>query len=190
MDKVSDMREDISFERSNFEIQDRFYREKFRAWSTPERYDFNSVTGHIMQKKDIDLSFWCDIGFIQVSEKHRRKDYNDFLFEIFSVWNENTRTKGWSVTGESDITFLFMPSSVYIFDTKQLHSFIEKVTNNIPDSTWRIFSEMGSMTDTINIMGEKMTLVKSLNRNYMTLSLAVSFDILKKHGVNIERYEY
>jgi len=185
MDKVSDMREDLSFERSKFEMQDRFYMEKLDM-PTPERYDFNSVTGHIMQKKDIDLSF-C--GILHVSEKHRRKDYNDFLFEIYSVWNENTKTKGWSVTGESDLTVLFMPSSVYIFDTKQLHSFIEKVNINIPESTWRIFSEMGSMTDTINIMGDKMTMVKSLNRNYMTLSLAVPFDILKKHGINFKRYD-
>jgi hypothetical protein len=182
----------LEYEKSCFSKQDEFY--KRIGVSNITRFDYDNPEEKELQRKDIDLELTFKTGkVVSVSEKNRPTNYGDLLFEIWSVYEQGK--PGWSVTGESDLTFYFVNSLetpyVGIFNTKSLHAFIKDndILTQITPEVWDgLHNDSKCILDIgLRIRGletpVKCSLIKAHNKGYDTMSLSVPYSVLDRYGL-------
>jgi hypothetical protein len=110
------------------------------------------------QRKGIDKVLYFDNGkAITIDEKKRRRNYNDILLELWSVWE--SRKLGWLFTSQCDyIVYAIMPSKkVYLLPTLLLRR------------AWYSNKERWKT---------RYRMIDAINRSYTTKSIAVPADVL------------
>lgn len=191
--------ESLEYEKSCFSKQDEFY--KRIGVSNIIRFDYDNPEEKELQRKDIDLELTFKTGkVVSVSEKNRPTNYGDLLFEIWSMYEQGK--PGWSVTGESDLTFYFVNSLVNpyvgIFNTKSLHAFIKDndvLTQNTPEAWDGLHRDSKCIKDvSLWIKGfetpVKCSLIKAHNKGYDTMSLSVPYSVLDRYGLKYRLYDW
>ena len=179
----------LEYEQSKFETNNRFYTEKLEA-STIERIKFEGKEGKTLQRNDIDLYVTVDGKRISVSEKDRHRNFHDVLIEFYSKY---PTVRGWMDHSKADILAYFVPGSVIWINKVQLVRFYENhLKSAVPDT---FFDELIKFRKTIatkkiNILGssETISVVAAYNKEYITTSICVGLDVLKRAGVEYRIY--
>jgi len=179
----------LEYEQSKFETNNRFYTEKLEAISI-ERIKFEGKEGKTLQRNDIDLYVTLEGKRISVSEKDRHKNFHDVLIEFYSKY---PAVRGWMDHSKADILAYFVPGSVFWINKVQLVWFYENLLKSVVADTF--FDELIRSRKTIGtkeiiLLGKKetITLVAAYNREYITASVCVGLDVLKRAGVEYRIY--
>lgn len=193
-----DFSRSLSYEQSKFPVQDKFYTEKLGA-KVITRADFDDEEGRALQRMDVDVQFEYHGELINVSEKHRTRDYGDLLLEFYSMF---PHTPGWMNNSNADYLAYFVPGKVYWINKRELEDFYENVLEPVvPDS---VFAQLASnnprkstrvdKTIVVNGRQERVTVVQAYNHPYYsdkewyTENICVSFACLKRAGVHIQEF--
>jgi len=182
-------------ERSKADFADKFYTERFRA-SDIVRYNSDSDIDMDFQRKDIDVSLVIDGKRYYLSEKFREKDYGDMYLEMYSKY---PKTQGWMDSGSPDVVVYFTPQAVYRIIFKELQSFcLETLFPQIP-AAWlqEIYNSrktIVSKTLPIDNFPVRINLIQAHNKpttgsSWATIGISIPFDVLRKFGVKIRKYE-
>lgn len=186
----------LSYERSKFKEQDKFYQEQLGATDI-KRIDYDTEKGKELQEQDIDVILTVDGKAIAVSEKNRKGDYGDLLMKFYSKF---PNIPGWMETSQADYIAYFVPGKVYWINNNELKSFYKDTLKNVVENDW--FDNLKKQnpynstreTKTVNLNGEKeeITLTHAYNKTkgacWYTESVCVKYDCLKKHNVTITTY--
>lgn len=183
---MSSFENDLKFEQENQERYDRFYK-GFCGFSMIIRTDYSTEAGRKLQEMDIDAVVLSDEGDVYtISEKHRRNNYNDLLIEIYSSYC--SFSPGWIETSKARNLVIFtddiLVPEVIVVDMKNLQSFLSKyriIEQVKEDCSNFYFSRKSSERKIINIEGRpvKCRLVRSENKGYATISLAIPWSSIQ-----------
>ena len=193
-----DFSESLSYEQSNFPVQDQFYTEQLGA-TVITRADFDDEEGRVLQRMDVDVQFMYNGNLINVSEKNRTRDYGDLLLEFYSKFPD---TPGWMNNSNADYLAYFVPGKVYWINKRDLEVFYHNVLEPvIPDDYFAQLvhdnpkkSTRVARTININGMRETVTVVQAYNhpwgtsQEWYTENICVSFDCLARAGVHIQEF--
>ena len=169
----------------------RFYKEKLNATEII-RVNYDTPEGKKLQQKDIDLFAIIDGKEISISEKDRNVDYNDILIEFYSLYPEK---RGWMDYSEAQILAYFTPTKIFWIDKLQLVNFYREHLQNLSVEEYfdKLYKTKSTrIAATFNILGksEKVNFIAAYNRDYVTMSISVSFDLLKRAGVQFTKYDF
>lgn len=189
MNGIHSFDESLRYERSSAARADRFYREHLNATEL-ERYDRDTPEDLEMQHRDIDVRIRVDGVDMYVSEKFRKHGWNDLLIELYSKY---PAVRGWTGTGSADLLAYFLPDKVLIFREADVRAFYDKLVAAIPGADLDRFcahaAESRSKQLKISLARPcSVRLLAALNVGYMTLSVAVPFDVLRENGVKWGEY--
>ena len=191
-----DFSSSLSYEQSQFPVQDKFYTEKLGA-KVITRADFDDEEGRALQRMDVDVQFEYNGKLINVSEKHRTRDYGDLLLEFYSMFPD---IPGWMNNSNADYLAYFVPEKVYWINKRELEDFYENVLKPVvtkdffeqlvkdhPETSTRVKQKIK-----VNGRQETVTVVQAYNqpcgsnKEWYTENICVSFDLLKRAGVSIQ----
>lgn len=176
MEKIHDFKDSLQVEQSQFERQDEVYRRMFGH--EPNRLDYDKYTE--AQRDDIDLTITNHAGEVKtISEKYRPIDYNDILFEVFSVFPND---HGWIMKSKADILAYWFPQRLVLLDMKQLvKTFTE---NKISEQLWLIDSTRKVIALRFGNKQFSTWCIRALNKTYSSLSVTLGFSQLDRLKIN------
>jgi len=186
MAKIHDINESLEREHRGQSRSNRFYSEVLHATSI-RRIGYETPEEIELQRQDIDLFVTIDGEEISISEKDRDRDFDDLLIEFYSVYPDS---RGWMDNSEAQMMAYYTPTKVIWVNKHQLVEFYNNHLKGLPVE--KHFSELrrthSTRTNrTFNILGqnENVEFIAAYNRTYVTMSIAVSFDLLRRAGVDI-----
>lgn len=180
MEKVHNFKECLKFEQEGYDRQDKFYLQHFGCIPFNERIPYEENRRY--QKSDRDLDFIYNGEVKSISEKRRKDDFPDTLFEIYSVWPNE---KGWAMHSYADLLCYFMPSSVMVVNMQDAVGVL--VNNDIPNQIVRY--EGYTMKDfTINGNKYKLPVIRAQNDGYSTISIALTDSQMRELGIRFKRF--
>jgi hypothetical protein len=185
------------FEKNWQPIADDFYISKYPDCFI-KRYSNNSQEDLDFQKKDIDVTLVIGDRSIHISEKFRKRDYGDLLLELYSKY---PTVKGWMNNSEADYIVYITPNIIYTLNKIDLlkwfvnEKFEEKFdleisnfhTNNKRKSSRKTISFTSSKGNSI-VINLIQAYNKTLDADWHTLSIAISWDELEKEGIQFKKY--
>lgn len=178
--KIHNFKDSQKFEAEGFEIQNDFYLKQFGhlphriSWKEDSKYQSSDRDLYILNKNNEE---------IHISEKRRKEDFDDILFEIWSNYNECK--EGWALHSTADLLAYFLPSSTVLLEMQSLVKMLSDPINKIKKQV-----QLGTNRNIdIWIYGETYpaTLVKTYNETYTTLSITFSEKQLKRLGIRFKR---
>ncbi len=189
MNGIHSFDESLRYERASSARADRFYREQLGA-DEVERYNRDTPEDMEMQHRDIDVRIRVHGVDMYVSEKFRKSAWDDLLIELYSKY---PAVRGWMETGSPDLLAYFLPDKVLIFREADLKAFYDRLVAAIPQPDLDKFcahaAESRSKQLKISLARPcSVRLLAALNVGYMTLSVAVPFDVLRENGVKWGEY--
>ena len=185
----------LAYEKSQHQKADRFY--KSRGALDIDRMEYDDVRfGRPKQFDDIDcvVKFYNESQPVPISEKFRRKKYDDVLFEIFSDVVE--RKPGWMIRSQAQRLCYFMDDhDVYEFDdletireicreflSQRSENDIRKISSNI----WSEFTFIYKNCEyTIPVLSVTST---GKHEGWRGACLVISFDLMKDLGIKFRHY--
>ena len=185
----------LAYEKTQHQKADRFY--KSRGALDIDRMEYDDVRfGRPKQLDDIDcvVKFYNESQPVSISEKFRRKKYDDVLFEIFSDVVE--RKPGWMIRSQAQRLCYFMEDhDVYEFDdletireicreflSQRSEDDIKKINSNI----WSEFTFIYKNCEyTIPVLSVTST---GKHGGWSGACLVISFDLMKDLGIKFRRY--
>lgn len=184
MNHIHSFRESLRYERDSAARADRFYRACLHATEV-ERYNRDTSEDLEMQHRDIDVRIRVDGVDLFVSEKFRKHRWNDLLIELYSKY---PTVRGWTETGSADLLVYFLPDKVLLFREADVRAFYDKLVAVIPEAALDRFCAQAAerRSKLLRICLAKpctVRLLAALNDGYITLSVAVPFDVLRENGV-------
>ena len=185
----------LAYEKSQHQKADRFY--KSRGALDIDRMEYDDVRfGRPKQLDDIDcvVKFYNESQPVSISEKFRRKKYDDVLFEIFSDVVE--RKPGWMIRSQAQRLCYFMEDhDVYEFDDLETireicREFLSQRSENdikkINSNTWSEFTFIYKNCEyTIPVLSVTST---GKHGGWSGACLVISFDLMKDLGIKFRRY--
>lgn len=185
----------LAYEKAQHQKADRFY--KSRGALDIDRMEYDDVRfGRPKQLDDIDcvVKFYNESQPVSISEKFRRKKYDDVLFEIFSDVAE--RKPGWMVRSQAQRLCYFMEDhDVYEFDDLETireicREFLSQRSENdikkISSNTWSEFTFIYKNCEyTIPVLSVTST---GKHGGWSGACLVISFDLMKDLGIKFRRY--
>lgn len=185
----------LAYEKSQQQKADKFYKSKGAI--DIDRMEYDDVSfGRPKQLDDIDciVTFHNESQPVPISEKFRRKKYDDALFEIFS--DVENRKAGWMIRSQAQRLCYFMGDhDVYEFDDLEtireickefLNQRSERDIKRIHASTWSEFTFIYKNHEciipvlSITSTGE--------HGNWRGACLVISFDLMKRLGITFKHY--
>ena len=185
----------LAYEKAQHQKADRFY--KSRGALDIDRMEYDDVRfGRPKQLDDIDcvVKFYNESQPVSISEKFRRKKYDDVLFEIFSDVVE--RKPGWMIRSQAQRLCYFMDDhDVYEFDdletireicreflSQRSEIDIKKISSNI----WSEFTFIYKNCEyTIPVLSVTST---GKHGGWSGACLVISFDLMKDLGIKFRHY--
>ena len=191
MATIHKMENSLKKEQAGQARSNRFYKEKLNATEII-RVNYETPEGKKLQQKDIDLFAIIDGKEISISEKDRNVDYNDILIEFYSLYPEK---RGWMDYSEAQILAYFTPTKIFWIDKLQLVNFYREQLQNLSVEEYfdKLYKTKSTrIAATFNILGkvEKINFIAAYNRDYVTMSISVSFDLLKRAGVQFKQFDF
>ena len=184
IEKIHNFEDSQKIEESGFGRQNKFYKQYFG--NLPHRVSY--VKYKEIQRSDRDLFIENTKGEVfSISEKNRTEDYDDILFEIYSIYylDGDYRNKtGWGMDSKADLLAYFLPSSVVLVDMKKMVSILSDPCNKITKQVEMIYR--GTMDKDIWFYNKPYhsTIVRAYNKSgYWSLSITLKERILKELGV-------
>lgn len=185
----------LAYERSQQPKADKFY--KSRGAIDIDRMEYDDVHfGRPKQLNDIDciVTFHNESQPVPISEKFRRKRYDDALFEIFSDIKE--RKAGWMIHSQAQRLCYFMGDhDVYEFnDLETIREICKEFLNQRSErDIKRISSNKWSKFTFIYKNHEYIIPVLSITStgehgNWRGACLVISFDLMKDLGITFKHY--
>jgi hypothetical protein len=186
MAKIHNIEQSLEREVQGQPRSERFYSEVLNATSI-RRIGYETPEEIELQRQDIDLFATIDGVEISISEKDRDRDFDDLLIEFYSVYPDS---RGWMDNSEAQMMAYYTPTKVIWVNKHQLVEFYNNHLRGLPVE--RYFNELirtrsTRSNGTFNILGqnENINFIAAFNRTYVTMSIAVSFDLLRRAGVDI-----
>jgi hypothetical protein len=171
---------------------DDFYRNVLKVTSIL-RYNHDMPRDMEMQRADVDVSIKIGEKLYHISEKFRDVDYGDLYIEIYSKY---PHTQGWMHTGKPDAVLYFTPSHVYWINHYSLRHFcfdllFPSIHQHLIDDFFQ--SDKHIKLYKVIISGKQLPvkMIKADNKDgteWVTIGVAVSFDILKSFGLNFRGF--
>lgn len=185
----------LAYEKAQHQKADRFY--KSRGALDIDRMEYDDVRfGRPKQLDDIDcvVKFYNESQPVPISEKFRRKKYDDVLFEIFSDVVE--RKPGWMIRSQAQRLCYFMDDhDVYEFDDLETireicREFLSQRSENdikkISSNTWSEFTFIYKNCEyTIPVLSVTST---GKHGGWSGACLVISFDLMKDLGIKFRHY--
>ena len=185
----------LAYEKTQHQKADRFY--KSRGALDIDRMEYDDVRfGRPKQLDDIDcvVKFYNEFQPVSISEKFRRKKYDDVLFEIFSDVVE--RKPGWMIQSQAQRLCYFMEDhDVYEFDDLETireicREFLSQRSENdikkINSNTWSEFTFIYKNCEyTIPVLSVTST---GKHGGWSGACLVISFDLMKDLGIKFRHY--
>ena len=169
----------------------RFYKEILHATKII-RVGYETPEEKILQQYDIDLFAIIDEERIAISEKNRGRDFNDILIEFYSLYPDK---RGWMDYSKAQKLAYFTPTKIFWIDKLQLINFYKQHLLKLPaekhfDKLLRTGKPIESAEFTILGKSEKIDFIAAYNPGYVTMSISVSFDLLKRAGVQFKQFDF
>jgi hypothetical protein len=177
----------LEYEGRKTQRADAFYSDRFKVEEIV-RFDTGSAYDMEFQRQDIDVQLYGWNRFANVSEKFRDHDYNDLLLEAYSMY---PNTKGWMHNSGANYLAYFFPLRMFWFKKEELYevfqqhiepkldySLVENWVSQNPKSSARIKTSISSYEAYLVIAYNRVR-----TREWHTVSVSVSFDMLKSLGV-------
>lgn len=185
----------LAYEKSQQQKADRFY--KSQGALDIDRMEYDDVRfGRPKQLDDIDcvVKFYNESQPVSISEKFRRKKYDDALFEIFSDIKE--RKPGWMIRSQAQRLCYFMGDhDVYEFDDLEtireickefLNQRSERDIKRISSNNWSEFTFIYKNCEyTIPVLSVAST---GKHGSWDGACLVISFDLMKDLGIKFKHY--
>lgn len=181
--------ESLHYERTSAARADSFYREQLNATEV-ERYDRDTPDDMEMQHRDIDVRIRVDGVDMYVSEKFRKRGWDDLLLELYSKY---PAVRGWTETGSPDLLAYFLPDKILIFREADVRRFYDRLVVAIPEKELADFYAHAHevRSKQLRVCLSKpccVRLLAALNDGYTTLSVAIPFHVLRENGVKWGEY--
>ncbi len=189
--KLHSIHESLEREIKGQQRSDRFYKEILYA-SKIERIPYDTDENKELQRCDIDVYITTGGEKISVSEKDRNRDFNDLLIEFYSIYPD---IPGWMENSKAQMLAYFFPERVIWLNKLQLvefyHQHLKKLPviphfENLKDNNKTISSHYYEISGKM----EKVSFIAAYNQEYITMSISVSFDLLKRAGVEFKVYKF
>lgn len=185
----------LAYEKTQHQKADRFY--KSQGALDIDRMEYDNVRfGRPKQLDDIDcvVKFYNESQPVPISEKFRRKKYDDVLFEIFSDVVE--RKPGWMIRSQAQRLCYFMEDhDVYEFNDLETireicREFLSQRSENdikkISSNTWSEFTFIYKNCEyTIPVLSVTST---GKHGGWSGACLVISFDLMKSLGIKFRHY--
>lgn len=183
--------ESLRREQSNQKSADDFYRKHFGATHII-RYNHNTESDMKIQRRDIDVSFLYKGKRINISEKFRKKDFNDLYLEIYSKF---PNVRGWLDKSQADFITYFFPKRMFLIDEKTLAEFYKNhlsksvsedilhlLVNQNPDGNAqkRIVLQIQNRAYSAQII---QAYNKTENASWHTIGIAIPFGVLSDFNI-------
>jgi hypothetical protein len=195
---MHDFSTSFRFENEQSVMADRFYQEIVGVEHII-RFNTGSPRDMEFQRADIDVQLHAKGRSTNVSEKFRKKTFDDLLLELYSLFPD---TSGWFFRSEASHLVCFMPDVVHWIDEKSLHSaYVEllpylRIEPQIKSLINNLGDQSGRTTVPINLGNKNYMadLIKARNkgygRNYDTISISLPFSLLDFLGVQRREYRF
>lgn len=183
MAKVHNFKECLEFERKGYERQDKFYMQHFHCIPFNERIPYEENRQY--QKSDRDLDFIYNGKVESISEKNRKKDRTDTLFEIWSAWPND---EGWAMHSNATLLCYFMPSSIIVVNMKDMLKILKDPANKISRQVKEYEEGCRSMDIWINGKFYYLPVIRAQNEGYSSISIAFTDEQLKQLGIRFKRF--
>ncbi|MEI6555781.1 MAG: hypothetical protein WCL70_09345 [Paludibacter sp.] len=185
MAKIHYMEDSLKREQKGQPRSDRFYTDELNAIDI-DRIGYSSEEEKAIQRSDIDLFATINGKRVSISEKDRDIDFNDQLIEFYSIYPGK---RGWMDNSEADYLAYFVPGRVIWINKHQLVEFYNNHLRDLPVESHfeRLFKTGGTYSKGhLKILGkdEIISFIAAPNPGYVTMSIAVSFDLLKRAEVD------
>lgn len=185
----------LAYEKSQQQKADKFY--KSRGAIDIDRMEYDDVRfGRSKQLNDIDciVKFYNESQPVPISEKFRRKKYDDALFEIFS--DVENRKAGWMIQSQAQRLCYFMGDhDVYEFnDLETIREICKEFLNQRSEGDIKRISSNTRSEFTFTYKNCKYTIpvlsVTSTGEhgNWRGACLVISFDLMKDLGITFKHY--
>ena len=189
MTKIYHIEESLEREHQGFERNNRFYADILKA-SAIKRIGYETAEEKELQRSDIDLVAIINGTQVSISEKDRDVDYNDILIEFYSIY---PAVRGWMDNSRAQYLAYFMPSRVFWINKLQLVDFYNRELRKLPVEKYfdkLIETHKTIISDTFEILAksEKIHFIAAPNSDYVTMSICVSLNLLKRAGVEFREY--
>lgn len=175
---------------------DLFYKRAPFAVQSINRYNQDTPAHLVLQRQDIDLNISFDDGrTYAVSEKFRKRDYNDLLLEIYSKY---PHTKGWVHKSKAYRLAYFLPKRMFWIDKTMLTTFcIHTLFPRIEgDAIERLLTdEQNSLKVGVKLEGTlyNCTLTQAFNNTdgdmWNTISISVPFKMLADFEIRFQVFK-
>lgn len=193
-----DFSRSLNYEHSKFPVQDKFYTETLGARKIV-RIGFEDSESQLLQRLDVDVQFEYNGKIINVSEKNRKRDFGDLLLEFYSKF---PHTRGWMNNSNAHYLAYFVPGKVYWINKVELVNFYKNhLEKSVPES---YFEELVNKFPRRSVQQQKqiflngrtetITVIQAYNHPYnsydswYTESVSVTYNCLKRAGVNIQEF--
>ena len=189
MTKIYHIEESLEREHQGFERNNRFYTDTLHA-SELKRIGFETTEEKELQRSDIDLVAIINGTQVSISEKDRDVDYNDILIEFYSIY---PTVRGWMDNSRAQYLAYFMPKRVFWINKLQLVDFYNRELRKLPVESYfndLIKTNRIRSSATIEILGknEYLNFIAAPNSDYVTMSISISLNLLKRAGVEFREY--
>lgn len=185
----------LAYEKTQQQKADKFY--KSRGAIDIDRMEYDDVSfGRSKQLNDIDciVTFHNESQPVPISEKFRRKKYDDALFEIFSDIKE--RKAGWMIQSQAQRLCYFMGDhDVYEFNDLEtireickefLNQLSERDIKRISSNNWSEFTFTYKNCEyTIPVLSVTSS---GKHGSWDGACLVISFDLMKDLGITFKHY--
>ncbi len=190
---IHNFRKSLNHEREQTNFADKFYREDLGVTEI-KRFNTDSEDDMIMQRQDVDVLLTVKSITYRVSEKFRDIDFGDLYIEVYSKY---PKVEGWLHTGSPNAILYFTPKNVYWITHKSLKDFcLNKLFPKIKSEWFDEILESGKTITgksiAIDEKNFKINLIQAHNQDgkeWKTMGLSVSFEILESFGVKFKRFE-
>lgn len=183
----------LEYESSKFQLADDFYFEQLGV-ERIVRFDSGSEEDMEFQRADIDVQLHGWGRHANVSEKFRKKDFNDLYLELYSMYPD---TKGWMERNEADFLAYFFPDRVLWINKHELHELFHRDIHPLIEQEWleglvkKFPKKNGRQNYQKN--GLEISLIKAYNRtrskNWDTLGVTVSLDLVREAIPKMKEYQ-
>ena len=189
MTKIYHIEESLEREHQGFERNNRFYTDTLHA-SELKRIGFETTEEKELQRSDIDLVAIINGTQVSISEKDRDVDYNDILIEFYSIY---PTVRGWMDNSKAQYLAYFMPKRVFWINKLKLVDFYNLELRKLPVESYfndLIKTNRIRSSATIEILGknEYLNFIAAPNSDYVTMSISISLNLLKRAGVEFREY--
>jgi len=189
MTKIYHIEESLEREHQGFERNNRFYADILKA-SAIKRIGYETAEEKELQRSDIDLVAIINGTQVSISEKDRDVDYNDILIEFYSIY---PTVRGWMDNSKAQYLAYFMPKRVFWINKLKLVDFYNLELRKLPVESYfndLIKTNRIRSSATIEILGknEYLNFIAAPNSDYVTMSISISLNLLKRAGVEFREY--